>query len=135
MIRPRFAIWLCGGLLALVAGCNGNDVDSLGRVGRKIVTGVEDAAGGSQSKLATGFQALRGSLGESTVDARVALRLRWDKELAQAPILVHLISPGVVQLDGDVAEPALRKRALELAESTRGVDRVIDNLEGPPAAP
>jgi osmotically-inducible protein OsmY len=132
MLRPTNAFWLCGGLLVLGAGCNSNDVDSLSRVGRKIVTGVEDAAGGSQSKLATSFQAVRGSLGESTIDARVALRLRWDKELAQVPILVHLVAPGEVQLDGDVADPAQRKRALELAESTRGVEKVIDNLEGPP---
>jgi osmotically-inducible protein OsmY len=134
MIRPVHALSLWGVLVSAVAGCNGSDVDSLARVGRKLVTGVENAAGGSESRLATSVQAVRGSLGEASVDARVALRLRWDRELAQAHITVHLAGPGVVQLDGSVTEPALRRRAVELAQSTRGVEQVIDNLGGQPAA-
>jgi hypothetical protein len=70
------------------------------------------------------------------IASRVSGRLRWDKMLADVPIEVVQIQAGEVELRGTVTHPDQKRRALELAESTAGVDRVADSLqfaEAPPA--
>ena len=59
---------------------------------------------------------------------RVSARLRWDKSLVDAKIEVSEAGT-TVELKGTVGEPAQKQRALELAESTAGVEKVTDSLE------
>ena len=65
---------------------------------------------------------------EPGVEARVTARLRWEKSLSDASIQV-VASEGGIELKGKVAKVAQKKRAVELAESTTGVDRVTESLE------
>ena len=57
-------------------------------------------------------------------------KARWDKELADAPIQLAA-KEAVIELRGTVKSADQRKKAVELAESTEGVDKVVDLLEGP----
>jgi hypothetical protein len=118
-------------LAVLAGGCGREDVDRLGRVGRKAAAHLEQVSGGPRGKLANGWAALRGSLGETTPDSRVALRLRWDKSLAGLDLKVTSAGPGVVRLEGKVAAPEQRQRAVNLAETTEGVDKVLDEMTAP----
>lgn len=58
---------------------------------------------------------------------RVEGRLRYDKALEGAEIRVEPGNDGLV-LSGRVRSETQRRRALELAETTAGVAKVIDNL-------
>lgn len=118
------------GLLLLVAGCNNQDADRLGRVARLVAGKFDYVTGSAQDKLAIGFQAARASWSEASPDVRVAERLRWDKQLAETDIQIDSPSAGVVRLSGAIASMDLRRRAVDLAQSTLGVDRVVDELTG-----
>jgi osmotically-inducible protein OsmY len=72
---------------------------------------------------------VRGSLGDAALGSRVAARLRWDRYLAESDIRPRSQEPGVVILDGTVPDTAHRRRALELARSTLGVEQVVDELK------
>ncbi len=124
--------WRKGGWLALVllaAGCSREDTDRLGRVGRLTAAKLDAATGGARNKLFSGWQAMRGSLGESTPESRVFLRLRWDKMLAGSHIRVLAAAPGVVRLEGSVVTFDQQSRAVGLAHTTEGVEEVIDALQ------
>ena len=124
----RWRVWLGLGLAGWACGCNSQDADRLAQVGRVAAARVERLTGGARGKLAGGWQAVRGSLSEATLDSRVATRLRWDQALADADIQVAAQGRGVVQLQGTVANPEQRRRAVELAQTTLGVEQVLDAL-------
>ena len=127
--RPaRRARWLGLALACLAAGC-GKDADCLARVGKKSAARLDAMTGGARTRLADGWEAVRGSVGEATLDSRVAVRLRWDKDLAGADLQVHSPAPGVVRLQGTVADLRQRQRAVALAQSTQGVEAVTDELK------
>ena len=58
----------------------------------------------------------------------MATRLRWDKALANADIQVQPAGPGVIRLQGNVVDAVQQQRAGELAESTQGVEQVVNEL-------
>jgi osmotically-inducible protein OsmY len=64
----------------------------------------------------------------------VLTRLRWDKGLAGTAVQVDTPGTGVVRLQGIVADDQQRRRAVDLAESTQGVEKVVDELTVGPAA-
>jgi osmotically-inducible protein OsmY len=119
--------WL--GLTLLMCGCCAQDADCLARVGRKTAARFDGLTGGARGKLSDGVQAVRAAWGETALDSRVMLRLRWDKTLADADIQVSTTGPGVIQLSGAVADAAQKSRAAELARATQGVEEVNDGLE------
>jgi hypothetical protein len=115
-------------LLVLVAGCSSKDADQLGRVCRKAVTKLDDFAGGAQGKLAIAWDATRGSWSDRGIDGRVMTRLRWDKNLDKSEVHVDVPAAGTVRLTGKVVSDSQRRRAVEVAESTSGVEKVVDEL-------
>jgi osmotically-inducible protein OsmY len=121
--------WLGLGLALFLCGCGNQDVECLGRVCRKTAGKLDTLTGGAREKLADGWQAVRAAWGEATLDSRVATRLRWDKALTDAEVKVSATGPGTVQLQGTVADLAEKQRAVELANSTQGVEKVEDLLE------
>ncbi len=126
-MRKRTLAWI--GFVALACGCSNQDSEGLKRVFHKVVERGEDMTGGHHSKVATSLRALRGSASNNALDSRVALRLHWDKALADADIRVSVPSPGVVKLEGTITNQGQRGRALDLAKTTNGVDDVQDGLE------
>ena len=89
---------------------------------------VNAGVSGAQGKANAGWQALRGSLTKAAPDSRVAVRLLWERSLADVEVRVQVVKPGVVRLQGSVTAEQ-RRRAIEVAESTQGVEKVLDELE------
>jgi osmotically-inducible protein OsmY len=126
-IRAR---WLLCGLVFVAMGCDGEDRDRLARVGRTIAAKTNELTSGANDKLAGGLEAVRADLDQMALDAQVSARLRWDKALAGTAI--HVKSDGgAIELSGQVADEGQRRRAVELAESTVGAEKVVDKLEVP----
>ena len=128
MNKERCGRWLCLALACAAAGC-GQDADCLARLAKKSAARLDAMTGGARARLTDGWQAVRGSVGEATLNSRVAVRLRWDKDLAGADIQVHSPGPGVIRLQGTVADLRQRQRAVALAQSTQGVEAVTDELK------
>jgi osmotically-inducible protein OsmY len=119
--------WLV--LLVLVAcGCNGEDGDRLSRMGRAAVAKLESLSGTSRDQVVSSWQAFRSDLSEATLAARVSARIRWDNGLQDAKVEVQS-KDGEVQLKGTVRDLVQRRRAVELAESTVGTQKVVDDLQ------
>ncbi len=100
----------------------------LHKIGQMTASKVQTASGGSRSRLASTYNSIRGSLLETSLDSRVAVRLAWDRILGESPINVQMVSPGVVRLTGQVREPSQRQRAYDLAQSTVGVTQVLNEI-------
>jgi osmotically-inducible protein OsmY len=123
----KYTGWLLAWALLTGSGCSNEDADHLVRVGKVTAAKVEALTGGND-KLLGGWQAVRSDLNEVGLDARVGIRLRWDKSLADVRIEVHA-KDGQVELKGVVNDLAQRRRAVDLAESTAGAEKVNDLLE------
>lgn len=108
-------------------GCS-KDAERLARVAHKTSAKFDGVTGRLRDKLHNGWGAVRSSVSDASLDGRVSLRLRWDNELAGADVQVRLAGPGVVELTGSVADLAQRRRAIELAQTTIGVESVLDHL-------
>ncbi len=126
--------WLWYSLLGMACGCSSQDAVHLAQIGRQTAAKAGALAGGPEGKLATGWYAVQGQGAGPSLETRVAARLRWDKMLADIAIQVKAMG-GTVELKGKVRDLAQRRRAVELAESTVGVERVADGLEVPPLRP
>jgi hypothetical protein len=111
-------------LALLVAGCDGQDADRLAKIGRKAVDKLQVQAGADPARGPDSLQSIRG-LGEFALDAKVSARLRWDKQLEGLPIQVGAVGGGAVKLSGTVPDFEARQRAVQLANSTTGVSKVI----------
>ncbi len=116
-------------MLLCVGGCAKQDADRLARIAQKSGQKLDKVTGGMRNKVVGGWHAARGSLGDATLDSRVQTRLKWDKLLANADIQVKTTAPGVVELQGMVADESQRQRAMELANSTDGITSVTNSLE------
>ncbi|HZV07892.1 MAG TPA: BON domain-containing protein [Gemmataceae bacterium] len=115
--------------LALTScGCS-EDADRLAGVFQKTFAKFDGLTEGLRDKLHNGWGAVRGSVSETSLDSRVFLRLRWDRDMAGADVQVHLAGPGAIELTGIVADLTQRRRAVELAHTTAGVESVLDRLQ------
>jgi len=116
--------WLVALGLCAQAGCNRGDTDALARIGRKLA----DRTGGATAGLRDKLQGLKSATGPGDgLQERVNYRLRWEKVLADATIEVA-VSGKEIELKGSVKNAEQRTRAVELAESTAGVERVLVSL-------
>ena len=111
-----------------LSGCGGEDKDHLARVGRKLAEHLQAAGAGTGARLTRGWQAAQDPDEDLPLDTRLSVRLRYDKILAHAAIAVTA-NGAEVELRGTVRDEEQRRRALDLAESTAGVDKVDDGLE------
>ncbi|GIW79297.1 MAG: hypothetical protein KatS3mg105_1104 [Gemmatales bacterium] len=117
--RSLGSSWLPFALL-LFAGCNRQDADKLEQIGHVIVSKVK-------SLDSDGWQAATTRLNQLTLQSRVSARLRWDKALEKSQIEVQA-HEACVELKGIVLNLEQRQRAVHLAETTSGVEKVIDQL-------
>jgi len=119
--------WGTALLLAAAAGCTSKDADHLARIGKQTVSRASSLTKTSDGQPLGGWQLVRTGLDDIALDARVSSRLRWDKALAETRIQVRA-DGGLVELSGSVGTLAQRRRAVELAETTEGVEKVVDSL-------
>ena len=124
MGKVRARVWLLG-LAALTAGCSRQDTERLGRIGKHLAARAETVTADCRAGLGSSWNGVGEGAG---LEARVGARLRWDRGLAGLPLQVHAAG-GTVELKGTVRDLAQRRRAVELAESTSGVEKVNDQLQ------
>jgi osmotically-inducible protein OsmY len=129
MALRRLGAWqFCAALLICAAGCNQEDAERMVRVGHKLSSRAESLTADQAGGLNKGWQTVRNGWQETTLAGRVTARLSWDKKLADAQIQASATG-NVVELKGTVRDPDQRRRAVGLAESTTGVEKVTDALE------
>src|ERR1700730_6620051 len=120
--------WLAGLAVSLAVscvGCDNEEVDRLNRVGQKVGEKCHVAINGTENSLAASMEAMRSNWNEAALDTRVSLRLRWEKSLGDAAIKVS-VTEGVVELKGTLAKESQRQTAINIAQSTTGVESVKD---------
>lgn len=115
-------------LLVNLCGCNNGDADRLARFGTALAHKVDTIVAGSNGRIVRGWQTVPLQLGEVAIDARVSARLHWEKSLGEANIDVHAVGTAI-ELRGKVRNVEQRRKAVELAEATTGVDKVTDSME------
>ena len=124
--QPPAGSWRWALLLPLLlAGCQERDGETLRKVVRKTGEKLEGAA----RPVNAAALPLRGSFTETGLAARVEVRLRNDRYLAEHRLSVRADKPGVVAVSGTVPEPSVKTRALDLARSTLGVEKVLDEMK------
>jgi hyperosmotically inducible periplasmic protein len=108
----------CGALRAIGQQ---KDSDSLGD---KVDRGVRAV----ESRLRETWGDVKRATHRMTVEGRVYARLYWDKSLSDATLKIETKDGGVVVLKGSVPSREAKRRAVELAQSTVGVNETTDEL-------
>jgi len=112
----------------LSTGCQGKDPDRLAELGERLKQKIEALLRSPGGKKMRGLSTVPLQLAEPSIEARVIARLKWDRELSDTPIDVKATG-SVIELAGKVGGAEQRRRAVELAQTTQGVDKVVDRLE------
>ena len=94
----------------------------------KVNRGIQKA----EEKLRETWSDIQRATHRMTIRGRVYARLYWDKSLADAPFQVETKDGGVVVLKGNVPTSDAKRRAVELADSTVGVNKTVDELSVAP---
>jgi hypothetical protein len=115
--------WL--GLAVAAMGCGSQDADCLGKLGVRLGEGARVLVLQWQERVRSQVPGIE----ESTL-ARVQQRLKNDKGLADATILVKAVDDGI-ELHGQAHSQEQRRRAIDLTEATLGVELVRDLIEVP----
>ena len=125
LVCSALLLMLSGGLAAAEPQRSGEPIgDSISRGVRQV-----------ESKLRETWAEIQRGTQRMTVEARVYARLYWDKSLVNATLAIEGRDDGVVVLKGSVPSVAAQQRAVELAQSTVGVNKAIDQLAVAPAPP
>lgn len=125
MIRHKLLPSLSAALLVIVSAVASQAQDGpLRRAGRAL-----DNTGKNIRARVEG-EVVRGEITAQERDllARVTNRIRWDKKLANSVLQIRVDVEGAVVLRGSVVDKAAKDRAVDLADSTVGVTKVIDEL-------
>jgi osmotically-inducible protein OsmY len=110
--------------LTTAVGCNRQDAECLSRIGRKISAHAKSSAGDVGTKLDVGWS---GAKKEPTVQEKIQDRLRFENTLTDVAFEVT-VKDKEVELKGTVKTALQRQRAIELAETLAGVEKVTDAI-------
>jgi osmotically-inducible protein OsmY len=125
IVGSRLSAVLVLAFIALAAtGCKPRDGDVLRKIVRRTGEKLQGTAG-PVGQLGAGVSASA----RSGAAGRVEARLRWDRYLANVRVEASGDEDGVVVLTGKVKDVLLKQRALDLAQSTVGVERVKDEVK------
>ena len=101
--------------------------------GQSVGQRIGDAVDQVSNSVQQAWQQVKEAGNRMGVEARVYARLRWDKAIHSATIDIEVPKAGTVVLKGSVADAAAKKKAVELANDTIGVEQVVDQLAIAPA--
>jgi hypothetical protein len=107
------------------AGCNRNDADSLGRIGRKLAARGKDSAGDVGAKFDLSLPA---SKKEPTLQEKIQDRLRYENTLTDVTLEVS-VKEKEVELKGTVKTALQRQTAINLTDTVAGVGKVVDSIK------
>jgi hypothetical protein len=128
--RKHWRLGVLGLLALVVTGCDAKDRDAIVRIALKIADKADQATAGVRGPVLAGWKPGQPDLDSLTAPQRVKARLRWDKALVDCDINVEA-KDNAIELRGQVPALEQRRRAVDLAESTVGVEKVDDNVESP----
>ncbi len=106
------------------------------KIGERLDEAYQDAKGGLKKageSIRGEYAKTKASVHDMGIEARIYGRLHWDKSLKNATIDLSVANAGVVTLEGAVASEKAKLRAVDLAQETEGVERVVDHLAVRPA--
>jgi BON domain-containing protein len=106
----------------IFVGCDRSDADKLARVGWKVTEKVQ-ALVPDRTPFGGAIPGAR----QPGLQNHVRERFKLDRYLAGQPIEVTA-EGGEVRLRGQVDDEVLKRRAVETAESTVGVEKVVDEM-------
>lgn len=127
------------GIVLAAAGCTDRDAQRIGQVSGKAFDRASAFTEHAGQRIGLSLPSGSSPSGRAHPDPvelslRVSYRLQWDQVLEGSSIKVHA-DRGVVSLTGAVTDDVQRRRAMDLAQSTLGVERVQDALEIAAQAP
>src|SRR5438132_5436867 len=102
---------------ALAAGCNRQDAECLGRIGRKVAAHTKNSAGDVGAKLDFSWPAAKK---EPTLQEKIQDRLRYENTLTEIAFEVN-VKDKEVELKGTVKTAQQRQTAMILADTVAGV--------------
>jgi hypothetical protein len=125
-----WGVWCGVGVVVAAGGCNQTDRDCLTRATRRVAAQFEWLRQHAPREL----EAAPLVSEPLTPVGKVRVRIQSDRYLR--PLGLRVSGEGTsVTLAGEVPDEAYRVRAVELAQSTVGVEQVVDQLHcRPPAA-
>ena len=115
-------------LLAIVTTTTLPSLRAQDGIGERIGQSLDQGLNRLQGELREGWASLKQTVDRLGIEGRVYSRLRWDKEVATSTIDLDATDGGVVTLRGQVRNAAAKQKAVQLAQDTVGVNRVIDEL-------
>lgn len=101
------------------------------RVGEKVDSAVQSLKKGVSSAgdaIRDQYEKARAGVHNMSVAARVYGRLHWEKALANSKVEIDVQKGGVAVLTGTVGDAVARSKAVQLAQDTVGVTKVVDQL-------
>jgi osmotically-inducible protein OsmY len=131
-------VMLSCALLPLL-GCTDQDVSRISKVSGKALKRAERLTDEAGEQMGINFNKVEKQVEQKIevvkpetdlqdLSQRVQTRLKWDDLLEGLSLRVRN-DKGTITLSGKVRNEIQRRRALVLAESTKGVDKVVDDME------
>jgi hypothetical protein len=117
-------VLLVAGMIVFLSGCNRQDTECMGRIGKKIAARTRDSAGDVGAKFDFGFP---GPRKEPTLQEKIQDRLRYENTLADVTFEVQ-VKDKEVEVKGTVKSAQQRQTAINLADTVAGVSKVIDSI-------
>jgi BON domain-containing protein len=118
------ARWFVLASLIAFVGCNRHDAEALSRIGKKVATHAKASAGEVGEKVDLRWA---NGLREPTLQEKIQDRLRFENTLTDITFEV-IVKDKEVELKGTAKNALQRQRAIELAETVAGVERVIPTI-------
>ncbi len=106
-------------VVVFVAGCNRQDTECLSRIGRKLAAHAKAGTGEIGAKIDLSWASKR----EPSLQDKVHDRLRFENTLTDVAFEVR-VNGKEIELKGNVKTALQRQRAIELAETVAGVEKV-----------
>lgn len=117
-IAPLFVISCLG------VGCNRQDTECLSRIGRKVAAHAKESSGELGTKIDLRWTGIKR---EPALQEKIQDRLRFENTLNDVALEV-VVKDKQVELKGIVKTPSQRQRAVELADTVAGVEKVVDSI-------
>jgi len=111
-------------LLATCAGCNRQDTEAISRIGSKIAVHTQRHIEDINPKLDLHWPDSK----KTTLQDIIQDRLRHENTLTDVVFEV-IVKDKEVELRGNVKDPLQRQRAVELAETVAGVEKVNNAIQ------
>jgi hypothetical protein len=115
-------------LIVFAAGCSDQEVSKIEKVTGKAWDKAQAMTQQAGAELGVDLYKSAGKWEESELLRRVRQRLQWDQNLRGSDIKVQIEQEEII-LTGKVRDENQRQRAVQLAESTDGVQRVKETLQ------